>query len=181
VRDDPDTDVEAWQRDFASGDLEAFERLFRRHQRDVHGWVLKMLRDPATAEEVTVEAFWRAWKSRSRYDPARPFATWVRRIATNQAIDHLRQARPTVELPASFPAPDAGDAALTAEVRGHIVEAFESLPAKLRAAATLALIEGHGHAEIAEALGTSVGAVKVRVFRAVRRLRARLREKGIHA
>jgi RNA polymerase sigma factor (sigma-70 family) len=179
MNDASDREIAGWQRAFVSGDLPGFERLFRRFQREVYGRIVRIVRDPTAAEDLTVETFWRVWRSRARFDAERPFLPWALRIATNLAIEHLAHAHPTAELAAALPAPDTGDAALTDEVRRQIVEAFQSLPAKLRAAATLALIEERGYAEIADALATSVSAVKVRVFRAVRLLRARLDKKGI--
>ena len=65
------------------------------------------------------------------------------------------------------------------ETREKIQQAFRRLPAKLQVAAILALVEGRPYDEIADALGTSVGAVKVRVFRAVRILRQQLSHLGI--
>jgi RNA polymerase sigma-70 factor (ECF subfamily) len=65
------------------------------------------------------------------------------------------------------------------ETQEQIQQAFHRLPAKLQVAAMLALVEERPYEEIAEALGTSVGAVKLRVFRAVRILRKRLRQVGI--
>ena len=65
------------------------------------------------------------------------------------------------------------------ETREKIQQAFRRLPATLQTAATLALIEDRPYEEIASALGTSVGAVKLRVFRAVRILRKRLSQAGI--
>ena len=52
---------------FREGDLEAFEALFREHQRSVFGWILRMVRNPATAEELTVETFWRIHRARDRF------------------------------------------------------------------------------------------------------------------
>src|SRR5687768_15516512 len=91
-------DLADCQRRFAAGDLEAFEQLFRRFKGAVYGWTMRIVRDHAAAEDVTVEAFWRAWRSRGRYDPARPFAAWVRRIAVNLAVGHVEHARPSTEL-----------------------------------------------------------------------------------
>lgn len=172
---------------FAGGELEAFETLFRRFQGHVHGWILRVVRDPAIAEDLTVETFWRVYRSRACFDPGRggdPMATfgaWARRIGTNLAIDHLRTSRPEVEWPppAKELASPSADPVVDRERQQAIARAFASLPASLRATATLALIEEQPYAEIAEALGTSVGAVKNRVFRAVRLLRERLRELGV--
>ncbi len=164
---------------FAHGDLEAFETLFRQFQSQVYGWILRLVRDRGAAEDLTVETFWRIYRARARFDPGRSFEAWARRIATNVALDHLKHRRVEVELsrdPASEPAPDP---AIRRETRQRIELAFRELPAKLQAAATLALIEERSYDEISEALGISVGAVKSRVFRAVRVLREKLKPLGV--
>ena len=53
------------QQRFVAGDLEAFEQLFRDHQRQVYAWIVRIVRDSATAEDLTVETFWRIYRSRS--------------------------------------------------------------------------------------------------------------------
>ena len=70
---------------FCHGDPEAFEALFRRYQSEVYGWIFRIFRDPAAAEELTVEAFWRIHRAHARFDPGRGFEPWARRIATNAA------------------------------------------------------------------------------------------------
>ena len=159
---------------FAAGDLEAFEVLFRTHQREVYAWVIRIVRDHGIAEDLTVETFWRIYRSRSRFDPAGNFRAWARRIATNAALDHLRHARRETELPDDLPGTAAGDPAVTRETRSRIREAFFQLPPKYRMVATLALIEEEPYNNIAEAMGISVALVKVRLFRAVRMLRKKL-------
>src|SRR5207247_1850259 len=77
---------------FVAGDVEAFEALFKAHQREVYGWIARLVRDPAAAEDLTIETFWRIYRSRARFDPARSFGAWTRRIAVNVAIDHLKRA-----------------------------------------------------------------------------------------
>ncbi|MCL4523629.1 MAG: hypothetical protein M1453_07875 [Acidobacteria bacterium] len=71
---------------FVHGNLDAFEALFRQFQREVYGWILRIVRDPAAAEEITVETFWRIYRSHGRFDPAHSFGAWARRIATNAAL-----------------------------------------------------------------------------------------------
>jgi len=166
-------------RQFAAGDLEAFETLVRQFQAEVYGWIVRIVRDPAAAEDLTVEAFWRIYRARSRFRLDGNFGAWARRIATNLALDHLRRRRPEQELPEQLPQPDSPDQVLQSEMREKIREAFHRLPVKLQAAATLALIEEQPYNEIADALGTSVGTVKSRVFRAVRILRKHLDHLGI--
>jgi RNA polymerase sigma-70 factor (ECF subfamily) len=163
---------------FAAGDLEAFEALFRQHQKDVFAWIVRIVRDRGIAEDLTVETFWRIYKSRSRFDPAGNFRAWARRIATNAALDHLRSARRETELPENLASGAATDPAVRRETREQIKRAFFQLPAKYRLVATLALIEEEPYDTIAEAVGISAALVKVRVFRAVRILRKKLNSLG---
>jgi len=165
--------MELMQR-FAAGDLDAFEALFRQHQKEVYSWIVRIVRDHGIAEDLTVETFWRIYRARSRFDPNGNFGGWTRRIATNAALDYLRSARRETELPESLAAPPRGDPAIQREAREWIRLAFYQLPAKYRLVATLALIEEEPYNNIAEAAGISAGLVKIRVFRAVRMLRKKL-------
>jgi RNA polymerase sigma-70 factor (ECF subfamily) len=168
---------------FARGDAEAFEALFRQFQGEVYGWIVRMVRDPGAAEDLTVETFWRIYRARSRFDPQRGFGPWARRIATNLALDHLSTQHSSTTLaddcsPACLRC-SPPDPALAADVRQKVAAAFGRLPVKLRAAATLAMIEETPYGDIAEALGISIGTVKSRVFRAVRLLRGDLQRMGV--
>ena len=80
-------------RQFCHGDLEAFETLFRLHQSEVYGWIVRIVRDRAAAEDLTIETFWRIHRAHARFDPGRSFGAWARRIATNAALDYLKSAR----------------------------------------------------------------------------------------
>lgn len=164
---------------FCQGDLDAFEALFRQHQREVYGWIVRLVRDPAAAEDLTVETFWRIYRAHARFDAARSFGPWARRIATNAALDHLKSARPETDLLDDLPSPPLPDPGISEELRRKTARAFGRLPPKLQAAATLALIEEQPYKDIAEALGISTGAVKLRVFRALRFLRKELKRQGI--
>ena len=77
---------------FTRGEIEAFEILFQRHQAEVYRWVVCLVRDPAAAEDLTLETFWRIYRAHARFDPERCFGAWARRIATNLALDHLAKA-----------------------------------------------------------------------------------------
>jgi len=104
----------------------------------------------------------------------------MRRIATNAACDHLRVMRTraswitTVD---GIEGPKSADCILGES----IALGFRKLPPKLQVVATLALIEGHSHAEIAEALDLPVGTVKSRLFRAIYSLRKELTRLGIRS
>ena len=166
---------------FAAGDLEAFEALFRQHQKEVYGWIVRIVRDSGIAEDLTVETFWRIYRARARFDPAGNFRAWARRIATNAALDHLRRAPRETELPEDLPGTASRDPAVSGELRSQIKQSFHELPAKYRLVATLALIEEEPYANIAEAVGISAALVKIRVFRAVRMLRKKLNSLGVEA
>jgi RNA polymerase sigma factor (sigma-70 family) len=159
---------------FAAGDLEAFEELFRLHQKQVYAWIVRIVRDSGIAEDLTVETFWRIYRSRARFDPGSSFGAWAYRIATNAALDHLRRARRETELPEDLVAEARPDPAIRNEERRRIRDAFRRLPAKYRLVALLALVEEEPYEKIAAAAGMSVALVKVRVFRAVRLLRKQL-------
>jgi len=169
---------------FAAGDLDAFESLFRQYQSLVFRWILRIVRNSATAEELTVETFWRLYRAHARFDPARGnWGAWMRRTSTNVALDHLRKTRREVPL-LDDPPDGAGrghEPGERAELRREIERAIGLLSPRLRAAVLLALVEEEPYENIAEALGLSVGAVKVRVFRGVRILRKQLSQAGVHS
>src|SRR5215470_12649657 len=164
---EPDGDV---LRRFAGGDERAFEQLFRLFEADVYGWILRIVRDRTTADDVLVEAFWRAYRGRATFDASRSFGAWMRRIATNAAFDFLRArrteraSRPADETLAAPRGPDA-------DTNDAIAMAFRRLPPDLQIVAALALLEEQPYADIADALGIPEGTVKSRVFRALRLLR----------
>jgi RNA polymerase sigma-70 factor, ECF subfamily len=166
-------------RRFALGEIDAFETLARQFQGDIYAWTVRIVRDPGIAEDLTVETLWRIYRARHQVRPDGNFGAWARRIATNLALDHVRRKRPEQGLPAEPAGLPQPDRLRQQETREKIQQAFRRLPAKLQVAATLALVEEQSYDEIADALGTSVGAVKLRVFRAVRILRKRLSHIGI--
>lgn len=162
---------------FVDGDRDAFETLYRRFHRDVHAWILRIVRDPAAADDALVDAFWRVYRGRAHFDPTRDFGPWMRRIATNAAIDQLKAM---TRRPAQYDGQDiATPARHDADVRRHVSGALRSLSPKLRVVAILALVEEQPLADIADALGVPVGTVKSRLFRATCALRDRLTRLGI--
>lgn len=165
---------------FAAGELEAFEILFRQFQSDVYGWIVRIVGDPPAAEDLTVETFWRIYRAHARFDPSRSFGAWARRVATNVALDYLKSSRKREvqygENLQTEPVQDkiTRNPAIQRELRERTQRAFQQLPVKLRVVATLALVEEQPHREIADALNISTAAVKSRLFRAVALLRRKL-------
>lgn len=175
MQDEPDSDL---LERFVRGDRDAFERLFNAFRGDVYRWIVRIVRDPSASEDVLVEAFWRAYRGRARFDSSRSFGAWLRRIATNAALDHLRDAKSRAgwrEFGATVAAPDSPDRGVTEAV----AIALRSLTPKLQVVATLAIIEELPHEEIADALDLPVGTVKSRLHRATRALRVELARLGI--
>lgn len=164
---------------FARGDLEAFELLFRQFHREVHGWLVRLTRDPAAADDLTVEVFWRIYRAHARFDATRSFGAWARRIASNAALDHLRRvARERAASARALEQTGTADSTARRDLHLRVERAFATLPPKLRVVAELALIEEWPQEEIADALGISRSAVKARAFRAMKRLKGALQREG---
>ncbi len=172
---DPESEL---LRQFAQGDLAAFESLFHQYQANVYRWIVRIVRDSSVAEDLTIETFWRVYRSRAHFDWNRSFGAWARRIAVNVAINHLKSVHPENPLTADVAAAQI-DTEVQQDIRRQTLLAFQRLPAKLQAVATLALVEDRPYAEIAESLCISVSAVKTRAFRAVNRLRKELTKLGV--
>ncbi len=166
---------------FAAGDEQAFELLFRQYQGDVYRWIVRIVRNQAVAEDLAIETFWRAYRAHARFDVRRgKFTGWLRRIATNAALDFLRRTRRDVPLPEDLAGALRSDAtAEQAELGQTLRASLGQLSPKLRVVILLALVEEEPYDEIADALGISVGTVKVRVFRGVRILRKELEKAGV--
>jgi RNA polymerase sigma factor (sigma-70 family) len=165
--------------DFVQGDLGAFEALFRDSQHEVYRWIAGIVRNPSVAEELTIETFWRVYKSRAHFDPTRSFQAWLRRIATNVALSYLKSAPAVHDELTEVAGPPTQDSAVQRDTREQIQKAFHALPVKLRVPVLPALVEDIPQREIAGALGISEAAVKARTFRATHLLRKRLTQMGI--
>jgi RNA polymerase sigma-70 factor (ECF subfamily) len=155
---------------------EAFDALFRDAAGDVHGYLISLLGDRATAEDVTALAFERLYRSRSRLDPKRgtPRA-WLFAIARNAALDELRgrRRRGTVDLVDERQGDSASvDALEDVERRATVREALSVLPLRER---ELVLLKFHGqlsNGELARALGISESNAGTRLHRALTTLRS---------
>ncbi len=173
---DPD---QALARAAAGGDRAAFEALYRRHSGRVHGVIARLVgRHGARADDLTQEAFVRAWRALPKYRFESAFGTWLHRLAANTALMELRARRARPDM-------DEGDDGLdvvgTADSAGHgaalrldLDRAVASLPPRARAVLVLFDIEGWTHEEIAIELAMAVGSSKAQLHRARRLLRARL-------
>jgi RNA polymerase sigma-70 factor, ECF subfamily len=146
------------------GKAAAFETLVRAYQAPVWRLVSQLVRDPQLAEDVTQEAFLRAYRFLPRYRGDSRFSTWLLSVARNCAMDELRRyerrQRLVDRLRARPQTPD-WDEGLPLEIR----DALGSLPIELREPIVLIDILGTSYAEVAVILKTPVGTIKSRVHR----------------
>jgi RNA polymerase sigma factor (sigma-70 family) len=163
-----------------SADPEAAAAFVNRFQRRVFGMTLSVLRDRQAAEEAAQEAFVRAWRHASTYDPRKgTVAAWLVMIAHNVSINMLPSHRPypvNPEVLLEFQEPGRSqdrDSQL-ATVSEPMREALMRLPAEQRRALVLAVFYGYTAREISEQDGTAVGTVKTRIRSALMRLRSEL-------
>ena len=176
-----DSDREA-VRAIRSGDREALAHLVQRYQRRLFGLVLMVVRRPAAADEVTQDAFVRAYIHIDQYDEQRPFYPWLAAIAVRLSQNWLhRQTRITERegMPlAHAPEPSADAEALNSLVVNErdraIWRAVAALSSGERTAVILYYRDELNVRDIANALGVTTGTVKTFLFRARRHLRERL-------
>ncbi len=164
----------------ASADVAAFEALYRRHHRRVHGVIVRLVGQAgARAEDLTQEAFVRAWQALPTFRFESAVSTWLHRLAVNTALMELRarRSRPVADddedALESLSMPDtAGRAVLGRDLE----RAVATLPPRARAVLVLHDVEGWKHEEIAEELGMAVGSSKAQLHRARGLLRTRIGE-----
>jgi RNA polymerase sigma-70 factor (ECF subfamily) len=164
----------------------ALDELYGRYSRLVFGLALRMLRDEAHAEEVTLDVFATLWTKASTYrgDKA-SVSTWLGSLARNRAIDRLRRekVRPSGTAVEWEDALDNIPAAASTEAeaelamkRREVQAALTALPEEQRRALEMAYFGGYSHYEIAETLDIPVGTVKTRIRLAMQKLRDSLSE-----
>jgi RNA polymerase sigma-70 factor, ECF subfamily len=148
----------------------SFERLYRRHRRDVYGAVLRDVRDPDEAEDVTQIAFMNAFRAIRRGErPDKPRA-WLVTIARNVVRRRYQALARRPQEVALDPEVAADLADVNGPTAGEIAAAIRRLPPNQRAVILLREIQGRSYAEIAEALELSLAAVETLIFRARRSL-----------
>jgi RNA polymerase sigma-70 factor (ECF subfamily) len=144
-----------------------FPLLYEREYGAVYRTVRAMVLDPAEAEDLTQEAFARAYRARTRYQPTAPPGAWLHRIAVNTAISYLRRRKLSRLLPMRlYQAPDDRDYARS-EARTIVDAALADLSPRLRAAVVLHYFHDYSRDEIAQILGIPSGTVASRIAKAM--------------
>ena len=154
------------------GEREAFTVLVRRYQGPIFRLMLRFTRDETEAGEMAQEAFVRAFERLASYDRKRRFFTWLYTLSLNMARDHARKAArtPSVSHGPERIADSRHDPLATLEATGAL-EALRELPPKYAEALALRYIEDMPLAAVAETMGLSMSAAKMRVHRALRLMR----------
>ncbi len=173
------------------GSEEAFRDLVTRYQRPIFALVLRMVRDPAEAEELAQDVFIKAYGALDRFDRSRKFSSWLFKIAHNTAIDRLRRKRIAtvpLETPPGEPDPLAVlsdtrvESPSAATERGELAEAFEAALSRLRPAYREVLLlrfqQGMAYDEIADVTGLALGTVKTHIHRARKAVARELAKEG---
>lgn len=162
----------------ANADVGAFEQLYRRHHRRLHGVIVRLVgQASARAEDLTQETFVRVWQALPGFRHESAVSTWLHRMAVNTALMELRSRR-------SRPMRDDDEHAFeylaTPDTAGNAVlgrdleRAVAGLPPRARAVLVLHDVEGWKHEEIANELGMAVGSSKAQLHRARGLLRTRM-------
>jgi RNA polymerase sigma-70 factor (ECF subfamily) len=179
--------------DVKAGDAQSFELLLQRYRTPLVNFLYRMVRDREQAEDLAQEVFLRVYRAREEYVPSAKFTTWLFRIATNLALNSVRDNRyhrmeTSIDAPITADAEDGDErqfelADQRPDIEQHLVEeakrkmirhAIDKLPEKQRAAVLLHKYQELDYAEIAKILSCSESALKSLLFRAYETLRVEL-------
>jgi RNA polymerase sigma-70 factor, ECF subfamily len=177
--------------DVKAGDEESFELLLRKYRIPLVNFLFRMVRDTSVAEDLAQEVFLRVYRARQEYAPSAKFTTWMFRIATNLALNSVRDNRRRQLEISMDQTVDSGEDKIRAlevpdrapNVEQHLVaqsraqmvmKAIHALPEKQRAAVLLHKYQELDYDEIARVLECSESALKSLLFRAYETLRVEL-------
>jgi len=174
-----------------SGNAQAYDKLLNKYRNSVYNLVYRMVRDVEEAEDLTQEAFIKAFNSLAQFNEDYAFSTWLYKIATNNCIDFFRKRKLQTlsldkpiqykdsEIHQEIPDPELNpEKSILASERSSIIrEAIETLPEKYYTAIVLRHTEEKSYEEIAEILRLPIGTVKARIFRAREMLNKALKDR----
>lgn len=152
-----------------NGDVEAFNQLFRRYERKVYMYCMRVLLDEEMAHDAFQEAFMRVYEHRASYD-GRNFMVWFFTIVRNVCLNLRRNRKQTVPFETSS-ANETKAAERDVALHDQVAAALNQLPIDYREAIVLYEYDGYSYQEIADILGVSISTVKIRIFRARKMLR----------
>jgi RNA polymerase sigma-70 factor (ECF subfamily) len=178
----PRTDLErtwrAYVQRIAAADQAALAALYDATNRLIYGMALRILGNPADAEEVTLDIYTQVWRSASNFDERRgSVAAWLMTMARSRAIDRLRSGANRSRREESLMELDGvatGQAPMHLGVEREVQAALRALAPEQREAIELAYWYGYSHAELAARLGQPLGTVKTRIRMGMMKLRSQL-------
>lgn len=164
------------------GEESAFEKIVRRYQGRVYAVAFRVTLNREDALDVAQEVFVKVFEKIRFWQPSGSFGSWITRLAVNQSIDSLRRRKRREHLSLSEYVPvgeslsrnAVGDAARASEISERVRAALEALSPTQRIVFVMRHYEGLQLNEIAEAIGCTVGSVKVHLFRAIRKMQEQL-------
>ena len=162
-----------------TGNERAFAKLLNRYRDAIYYLLLKMVNNPADAEDLTMEAFGKAFRNIDSYTPNYAFSTWLFKIATNNCIDFIRKSK---SLPSSYEqsteqydnmtvnlasdVPDPEEILINNQKIRHLREVVNQLKPRYRSLIELRYFKEYSYEEIATELNIPVGTVKAQLYRA---------------
>jgi RNA polymerase sigma-70 factor (ECF subfamily) len=165
----------------ARADEEALAELYDRFGRVAYGLALRIVRDPALAEDAVQEGFLAVWRSAARFVAERAKAsTWILTLTHRRAVDLVRKEQPRRADPIELAPQESGDDTVEEAWlrlrRTRVQDALKQLPDKQREALELAYYGGYTQSELADRLGEPLGTIKSRMFSGLSNLRDLLAE-----
>jgi len=161
------------------GDEKAYAELLGRYRDAIYFMLLKMVNNPSDAEDLTIEAFGKAFKNIAQYTPNFAFSTWLFKIATNNCIDFIRKKRAsTISLDQSADNPESASLTIqsdTPDPEAHLInnqkikllrDVVSKLKPRYRTLVELRYFKEYSYEEISEELELPLGTVKAQLFRA---------------
>ncbi len=161
------------------GDQKAYAELLGRYRDAIYFMLLKMVNNPSDAEDLTIEAFGKAFKNIGQYTPNFAFSTWLFKIATNNCIDFIRKKRAaTISLDQSNDDPETTTVTIqsdTLDPEAHMInsqkvkllrEVVNKLKPRYRTLVELRYFKEYSYEEISQELELPIGTVKAQLFRA---------------
>lgn len=166
----------------AKGDSKAFSNLLQRHKKRVYGLCYYLMNDAGLAEDMAQDTWIKIVQNAPRYSPIASVVSWISQIARNQCINELKRRQRWFELAPEEEAQvidekeSVEDVMESVQKKAKVDQAMALLPANQKLALMIYLSENKSHSEIAQEMGSSVGAVKVLLFRARETLKKCLEE-----
>lgn len=163
----------------ANGDEKAYAELLDRYKDAIYYMLLKMVNNKSDAEDLTIEAFGKAFKNIAQYTPNYAFSTWLFKIATNNCIDFIRKKKAnlisldqtsddqeSIGTPLQSDTPDPEEDMIKSQRVALMRNVVEKLKPRYRTLVELRYFKEYSYEEIANELDLPIGTVKAQLFRA---------------